>query len=133
MAASLNEWWVQDGINFLKGIPGDAFNPPMPPPTIDQCSGEVQNLWHGANLSDEFIVCFLRSVPAARDSFCRMIKFCSIEEQARLYALWDASPILRDPKADDDALMANQNQLGPLKRGPGPLLPGDPRKNGMSW
>lgn len=131
---SLAEWWVEDGINHLKGIPGSAFDPPIDPPIIDECTGQILNIHHGAVLSDEFIICFLRMVPAARDSFCRMIRYCSLEEQERLQALIDGPGrfLKPDPKANDAALMRNQNRLPPISYGPGPLAPGDPRRNGRS-
>lgn len=124
------EWWVGDGQNALEGIPGSACVPPVTPPVIDECSGEVISPVHGAVLSDEMIIEFLRSSPAARDSFYRLLPVMSLEEQARLTALINgpAKYLKADQKELDRVFVRAMNGMPQVRRGPGPLPPGDPRR-----
>jgi hypothetical protein len=88
------EWWLNNsGLNLLKGVEGDEDNPPR--------------------LPDEFIVDFLRRIPAARASFNTLVGQMLPEEQERLDAL-SRSAILMMPdlKAKEDAFQSSQNKAG---------------------
>jgi hypothetical protein len=125
------EWWIVEGQNTLRGIPGSAFDPPINPPIIDPCTGELLNPIHGAVLSDEMIICFLRSNPAARASICRLLPLCSLDEQARLQAILDGPGrwLKSDPKIQEEAFQRAMNGTPQVRIGPGPLGPNDPRRN----
>lgn len=71
--AGTTEWWMDGERNNLGGIPSDGV-------TINT-----------AILPDHFIVDFLRRIPAARDSFERLVPTMSPEEQTRLQRLWDSA------------------------------------------
>jgi len=130
MAKSLIEWWYEEGINFLKGIPGSELDPPQDPPQVNECTGESQNLIHGAVLSDEMITNILRSSPEARDSICRMLDTLTAEERVRIQGLMDGPGkyLKPDPKESDAAFVRAMNGTPQFKTGPGPLPPGDPRR-----
>lgn len=131
MSGELFEWWVEEGQNLLEGIPGSALDPPEAPPQINTCTGEIEYKIAGAHLSDAMIVSCLRSSPAARASFLRLVPTMTLEEQERLMALYNgpARYLKADPKAADEVFMRAMNGLSQARPGPGPLLPGDPRRN----
>jgi hypothetical protein len=59
------EWWFNNsGDNLLKGVEGDTTNP--------------------IRLSDTVLVDFLRRIPAARESFNRLVPNMLEDEQTRL-------------------------------------------------
>jgi hypothetical protein len=130
MGCTLSEWWAAEGINFLKGIPGSALDPPQSPPQIDECTGEALNLIHGAVLSDDSIICFLRSIPDARESICRMLDTLTPEERVRIQGLIDGPGkyLKPDPKVSNAKFVTAMNGTPQVKTGPGPLPPGDPRR-----
>jgi len=62
------EWWFNNsGLNLLKGVAGDETNP--------------------IRLPDASIIDFLRRIPAARDSFNRLVPTMLEDEQTRLRAI----------------------------------------------
>jgi hypothetical protein len=64
----VGEWWISGiGDNLLKGVNDDPLNP--------------------IRLPDTFIVDFLQRIPAARESFLRMIPLMLPDEQQRLLML----------------------------------------------
>lgn len=79
------DWWYDnEGLNMLKGVEGDPFNPPL--------------------LSDSLIVNILSTTPIARESFERMVINMLPEEQFRLRYLatticYNLAP---DPKEVED-------------------------------
>jgi len=89
------EWWFNNsGLNLLKGVEGDPDNP--------------------IRLSSAYIVDFLRRIPAARDSFNRLVPTMLEGEQTRLRALvagW-VQYALPDDKALEDRFQAAQNTVG---------------------
>jgi len=94
------EWWINNsGLNLLKGVEDDEDNPPR--------------------LTDAFIVDFLRRIPAARDSFNRLVPNMLEEEQERLLALaTSAEFVMQDPQVVEDAFQASQNKAGVRTTGP---------------
>lgn len=88
------EWWINNSNdNLLKGVWGDDDNLPR--------------------LSDEYILDFLRRIPAARASFNTLIGSMLPEEQERLRALaQNAEFLMADPKAVEDKFQAALNKTG---------------------
>lgn len=80
------EWWLTSGnVNQLKGVKGDASNP--------------------LRLTDAVIIDFLRRIPAARESFNRLVPTMLPEERDRLEALANGSAKYLKPdykKVEDD-------------------------------
>ena len=69
------EWWLDSGgNNLLKGVPGDADNPPV--------------------LEDALIVAFLQEQPEARNSFNRLVPTMLQDEQLRLMTFTEGEPTL---------------------------------------
>ena len=86
---------------MLAGVEGDADNPIL--------------------LSDDYIVAFLLTIPAARESFARVVPNMLPEEQTRLNALRDegiAVDLAFDYKAVSDNFMRTQNVAGVRTCGP---------------
>lgn len=101
------EWWYIDtGLNMLAGIPGDVDNP--------------------ARLTDEEIAMFLSHIPAARDSFERIVPNMLPEEQERLTYLASGMPhfLALDPKDIDDNFQHRLNTMSVKTAGP---------RGGGSW
>ena len=99
------EWWINDiGDNMLAGIPCDPCNP--------------------SRLSDETIVDFLQRIPAAFDSFFRLLPTMLPEEQCRLEWLVSGSPGLK-PLTWDTISDTFQHRLNTMKvqRGGGWMPP----------
>ena len=70
------EWWVSNSNeNFLAGVDGSLTNPPM--------------------LTPDQIVEFLQHIPQARASYDRLFPTLLPEEQARLNAIVEGSPMLQ--------------------------------------
>lgn len=88
------EWWFNNsGLNLLKGVEDDTDNPPR--------------------LPVDFIIDFLRRIPAARDSFNRLVPNMLEGEQERLRAMVSsANLIMPDYKAVEDAFQAAHNKVG---------------------
>lgn len=129
------EWWIQDRVqNTLSGIPGSEVDPMLQAlidsgdPCLDQAT--LDSLIHGAVLPDDAIVDFLRSVPAARDSVCRLLPTMTAEEQERILRLLNGpgATLKPDPSAWDQTFMTRLNGVNQYRTGPGPLKPGDPRR-----
>lgn len=126
------EWWIADGVNFLEGIPGEAFDPAVDPPIIDECTGEILYVYHGANLSDHMIICLLKTVPEARASARRLLPTLDPDERARIQSFFDgpARELNQDPEEYKRTFMRRMNGMPQISNGPGPLAPDDPRRNG---
>jgi hypothetical protein len=94
------EWWIDNvGRNLLKGVHGDATNPPL--------------------LPDDYIFDFLRRIPAARDSFNRLYPTMLPEEKDRLDLISEGALYLQpDIKATEDAFQRSQNAVGIFTTGP---------------
>jgi len=88
------EWWLNNsGLNLLKGVEDDEDNP--------------------IRLSDEYIVDFIRRIPAARASFNILVPNMLEDEQVRLRRLATAAVSMQgDPKDVEDAFQASQNKAG---------------------
>lgn len=89
------EWWYNNsGLNLLKGVEGDTDNP--------------------IRLPDATIIQFLRTIPAARDSFNRLVPTMLPEEQDRLRGAIavSATYMLPDYKQAEDRFQARQNTVG---------------------
>lgn len=87
------EWWFNNsGLNLLKGVEGDTSNP--------------------IRLSDATIVLFLRTIPAARSSFNRVVPSMLEDEQIRLRAIAEGSAQYMLPVAVDDAFQHRLNTEG---------------------
>ncbi len=88
------EWWFNNsGLNLLKGVLGDEDNP--------------------IRLPDESIISFLRSIPAARDSFNRLVPTMLEDEQIRLRAMASGSAkYLTSEYLYADHEQAMQNRMG---------------------
>jgi hypothetical protein len=81
----MGEWWYDNtGQNLLKGVEGSDDNPPR--------------------LDDATIVQFLQTIPAARDSFERVVPQMLPDEQERLRYLAEtiAHNLASDPKDVED-------------------------------
>jgi hypothetical protein len=76
------------------------------------------------------IIDLLRSVPAARDSICRMLDTLTPDERVRIQALIDGPGkyLKPDPKAANAAFVRAMNGMPQVRTGPGPLPPNDPRR-----
>lgn len=101
------EWWYTDaGQNLLKGVEDDESNPPR----LDSAS----------------IVSFLQNIPAARESFERVVPQMLPEEQDRLRYLAEtiAHYPARDPKDVEDHFQHVLNTGGIRVCGP---------RGGGSW
>lgn len=94
------EWWLNNaGLNLLSGVVGDESNP--------------------ARLSDEQILDFVRRIPAARESFNRLVPQMLEEEQDRLRLLAiSAQYPMPDLTACEDKFQASQNRAGVRTSGP---------------
>jgi hypothetical protein len=93
-------WWISDeGVNTLKGVEGDASNPPI--------------------LPLEYIVHFLRTIPAARRDFELLYPTMLVEEQTRLATIIPTSYYLIQNYQDrEDAFMARFNKASIRTAGP---------------
>lgn len=89
--ASMEWWFNNSGLNLLKGVAGDASNP--------------------LRLSDATIVLFLRTIPASRSSFNRVVPNMLEDEQIRLMRLAESAQFLL-PVAVDDAFQHRLNTEG---------------------
>jgi len=102
------EWWFhENGDNMLAGVEGDTDNP--------------------IRLPDDYIIAFLLTIPAARESFARVVPNMLPEEQERLNALryeGVAVDLAYDHRAVDDTFMRVQNVAGVRTCGP---------RGGGSW
>ena len=98
-----NFWINNSGQNMLGGVDGDPSNPPM--------------------LPDEYIVRFLRMIPAARPSFDVLFPQMSALEQQRLNGLLHSaqSYIQTDPVNDTDAFVRKASPR--IQRGGGWMPP----------
>lgn len=96
----MGEWWITEtGLNMLKGVEGEAGNPPL--------------------LEDEDIIKFLREIPAAWASFQRLLGTMSTTEQARLNKLCEVGQFVIDnPKNLLDARQKAHNTAGVFTSGP---------------
>lgn len=96
----MGEWWINNsGLNLLKGAEGDDDNP--------------------RRLTDDQIIDFLRRIPAARDSFERLVPTMLEDEQERLRGLAvSAFYLASDPKTIEDAFQSRQNKAGVRTTGP---------------
>jgi len=101
----VSEWWFNNsGQNLLSGIPDDEANPPK--------------------LSDSMIQQHLRRIPAARESFERLLPTMLPEEQERLNGLarFAFANVFRDESLDNAERQARENQRiitsGPKGGGP---------------
>lgn len=94
------EWWVDGaGRNLLRGVPGDEDNPPL--------------------LPEDYIIDFLRHVPAARESFNRLYPTMLPEERERLDILaQSAGNLTISPKTRSDRFQRSQNTVGIHTTGP---------------
>jgi hypothetical protein len=95
------EWWDSDtGENMLAGVDGDLANP--------------------VRLPDDYIVSFLQRIPAARDSFNRMVGNMLPEEQERLYRLYQSAigNEVADPVILSDTFQNQWNTQGVKTCGP---------------
>jgi len=89
------EWWYDDsGNNLLKGVEDDPDNP--------------------ISLHSDYIVDFLSTIPAAVDSFNRVVPNMLPEEQDRLWPLLEGIPkyTYQDPKTFNDTVQNNWNRSG---------------------
>ena len=89
------EWWFDDsGANLLKGVDGDPDNPLL--------------MW------DDMIVDFLSTIPAALESFNRVVPTMLVDEQTRLNALAVGVPKYnyRNEKTFHDNVQKNWNKSG---------------------
>jgi DNA-binding NarL/FixJ family response regulator len=89
------EWWYNNsGLNLLKGVDGDTSNP--------------------IRLPDATIIQFLRTIPAARSSFNRIVPNMLEDEQIRLRAIAEGSAkyVLPDYEAVEDTFQNRQNTAG---------------------
>jgi len=95
------EWWTSDtGDNMLAGVDGDFDN--------------------HIRLPDDYIVAFLQKIPAARESFDRMVGNMLPEEQVRLrrLAAGAESVFSLDPVVLSDSFQDNWNKQGVKTCGP---------------
>ena len=89
------EWWYDDtGENLLKGVEDDDDNP--------------------IRLVDSLIVDFLSTIPAALDSFNRIVPTMLTDEQTRLWALAVGIPksTYQDPTTFHDSVQNRWNRAG---------------------
>lgn len=87
------DWWYNNsGLNLLKGIEGDDTNP--------------------IRLPDASIIDFLRRIPAARDSFNRLVPNMLEDEQVRLRKLAESCQHLDEGYRYEDAFQNSQNRQG---------------------
>lgn len=87
------DWWYNNsGLNLLKGVLGDETNP--------------------IRLPDASIVEFLRRIPAARDSFERLVPTMLEEEQVRLRQLALSCQHLDEGYRYEDAFQRVMNRQG---------------------
>jgi hypothetical protein len=85
MALIAGEWWfTENGTNNLKGVEGDEDNPIL--------------------LSDEYIYDFINQIPAARESFFRLLPNMLPLERERLQRIAASAPEV-DPRVESDAIM----------------------------
>jgi hypothetical protein len=99
--ATATEWWYDDsGTNTLKGVEDDPDNPII--------------------LDDTYIVQFICTVPAALESFNRIVPNMLPEEQLRLNALAAGIPKYEysDPRTDTDEFQNRWNRSGIHTTGP---------------
>ncbi len=95
------EWWDNNsGLNLLKGVEGDDSNRPR--------------------LTDEQIISFLRRIPAARESFERVVPSMLPLERARLEAMVSGSAqyMQVDPTDIRDDFQNRWNRQGVRTAGP---------------
>jgi len=98
-------WWITDtGVNTLKGVEGDVYNP--------------------IQLPLNYILQFLARIPKARHDFNVLFPTLLPEEQARLTALIEANPFI-ETKVIIDEQASSDRFAGVLNAGPirtsGPL------------
>ena len=87
------DWWYNNsGLNLLKGVVGDEDNP--------------------IRLPDASIVNFLRRIPAARDSFNRLVPNMLEDEQIRLRKLAESCTHLDTGYLYEDEYQSRQNAQG---------------------
>ena len=67
-----NNWWVDNGLNYLKGSDDDPTNPPL--------------------LSDDYIVDFLRRIPQARIDLERIFPSLGEAEKIRITRILSEHP-----------------------------------------
>ena len=98
----VQEFWLDtSGGNLLRGVEGDADNPPR----LD-----------AATITD-----FLRSIPRARASFNTLYPSMLPEERARLDGIARAAKFLEmDSQSFEDAVQHKVNTSRVIPRGPGP-------------
>jgi len=129
----MGEWWVYpNGINMLEGldfwstIPDFGLIPgtTTPDPNVCNCTPPEPGHWepdpdNPARLPRDVIIDFLRRIPEARSSFCRLFRLMSTEEQERLtWIAMMAKLFKRDPKLWDDLFQKGQNTVGIYTTGP---------------
>ena len=89
-------WWVEGGVNYLSGIPGDLENP--------------------AVLPDDWILDFLMKYPVAREDFEKMVPTLSAGEQERLTNLVKNNPLVNHIPTEDmvvsDYIQAKEIAVG---------------------
>ena len=93
-------WWMAQGdVNMLKGVEDDPDNPPR--------------------LSLDYIIAFLKTIPAARRDFEIMYPDLLDEEKERLQAaISSAYYFVRSPQEAEDNFQHNQNVVGIHTAGP---------------
>lgn len=132
MALSFAEWWITEGINFLKGIPQSLWDSEELE-ALGRCGISTANLSHGANLPDHLIICLFRTVPEARASAQRLLATLTAEEKVRIFRLLSAAKEINTPDFErNEAFMRVMNPLAQVPLGPGPISPTDPRGEGIS-
>jgi len=96
----MGEWWFNNSnLNLLKGVEDDDDNPPR--------------------LTANYIIHFLRTIPAARASFERLVPNMLEDEQTRLRGLISSANLIQpDYKAVEDAFQAAHNKVGVQTSGP---------------
>jgi len=87
-------WWTNNSnLNLLKGVNDDEDNP--------------------IRLSDDMILYFIRTIPAARTAFEQTVPQMLPEEQERLRALAMSAQYMQpDSKAVEDAFQSALNKAG---------------------
>ena len=127
----MSEWWVYpNGINALSGLdywgnPDYGFLDQLPPWPIedDKCRG-MDGDWiidpdNPAVLDRETIIYFLRTIPCARQSFCRLYPKMTADERARLdWIAARANLFMRSHQDIDDSFQHAQNTYPPRTTGP---------------
>lgn len=127
----MSEWWVYpNGINALSGLdfwgnPDYGFLDQLPPWTLpdEKCRG-MEGDWiddpdNPAVLDRETIIHFLRTIPCARQSFCRLYGTMTLEERQRLdWIAARANLFVENPQNIDDGFQHVHNTYPPRTTGP---------------